>query len=263
MTDPSVPTQTVTLPSGAHLPLLGYGTWQLRGEDASTGTAEALAAGYRHIDTATMYGNEKQIGEALRGAGLPRESLFLTTKLPPDRFGSERRTLEDSLAALDVSYVDLWLIHWPPADGVGSDGWREFARAREEGLVRDIGVSNYSLDQLDRLVEETGTIPAVNQIEWRPSLFDPAVLDGHRARGVVLEGYSGLRHGMLDDPVVVDIAKRAERTPAQVIIRWHLQHGIVVIPKSAHPDRIRENADVASFRLAGEDMAALDRLGAG
>lgn len=261
MTEPKLPSETVTLPSGGHMPLLGYGTWQLRGSEAKEGTATALATGYRHIDTATMYRNEKKVGEAIGGSGLARESLFVTTKLPPERFGAERKTLEESLAGLGVEQVDLWLIHWPPRSGVGADGWREFIRAREDGLARDIGVSNYSLEQIDQLVEETGVVPAVNQIEWRPTMYDKAALDGHRARGIVLEGYSGLREGILSDSTVTDIAQRHDRTPAQVVIRWHIQHSVVVIPKSAKPERIRENADVDSFSLSAEDMAALDGLG--
>ncbi len=258
---PAVPDRTAPLPSGGEMPLLGFGTWQLSGGDATRAAAWALEAGYRHVDTATMYRNEGQVGAALRDCGIPRDDLFVTTKLPPARAGEELETLRTSLKLLGVDGVDLWLIHWPPRDGPGLDLWKAFAQARDEGLARDIGVSNYTLDQIDQLAESTGVTPAVNQIEWSPLLFDAATLAGHRDRGVVLEGYSALRGGTLTNPVVVEIARRLARTPAQVIIRWHLEHGIVVIPKSHVRDRIASNADVGDFELAPQDVSALDALG--
>jgi len=241
------------------MPLLGFGTWRLAGQTAIDAIGVALAAGYRHLDTALIYRNEREVGVAVRGSGLARADVFLTTKLPPDRFGRARRTLEESLRSLAVDQVDLYLLHWPPEDGsVGVEVWRELVRARDEGLARDIGVSNYSLHQIDQLAEATGVRPAVNQVKWSPLLFDRGVLEGHRERGVVLEGYSALKRGALDNPVVRGIAERLGRTPAQVVIRWHLEHGIVVIPKSATPERIRSNADVDGFRLDPDDVAALD-----
>ncbi len=257
---PAVPKTTAPLLSGAAMPLLGFGTWQLRGSAAREATGHALAVGYRHVDTATMYRNEREVGDAVRASGLSRDEVFLTTKLPPDRSDQPRRTLKLSLEQLQVDQVDLWLVHWPPRRGAGVELWRAFGQARDEGLVRDIGVSNYSLSQIDELTDATGVTPAVNQIEWSPLLFDQAVLDGHQQRGVVLEGYSALRGGTLDHPVIVRIAERLGRTPAQVIVRWHLEHGVVVIPKSANPDRIRSNADVEGFTLPPEDVAALDAL---
>lgn len=251
----SAPTTTTPLTSGAGMPLLGFGTWRLSGDTATEATAAALAAGYRHLDTATLYGNEAEVGAALRDSGA--DGVFLTTKLPPDRADRARATLEGSLAMLGVDALDMWLVHWPPADSVAL--WHEFVQAREDGLVRDIGVSNYSFAQLDALTEATGVTPAVNQIRWSPFLYDDAVLQGHRDRGVVLEGYSGLKGGTLDDPVVRGVAERLGRTPAQVIVRWHLQHDTVVIPKSADPGRIAANADV-DFSLTEQDMAALDGL---
>ena len=241
------------------MPLLGFGTWQITGEQATTATAAALAAGYAHVDTATVYGNETEVGRAL--ATVDRGSVFLTTKMPPDRRGAELVTLRESLDKLATSYVDLWLIHWPADDGAGVDLWQQFLAAREQGMARDIGVSNYSLEQLDELERATGVVPAVNQIEWSPLLFDRAVLDGHEQRGVVLEGYSALRGGTLEHPAIGEIADRLGRTPAQVIIRWHLQHGIVAIPKSVDPARIAANADVDGFELSEADMSALDGLG--
>ena len=243
------------------MPLLGFGTWDLRGDDGVRAVGWALETGYRHLDTATVYRNERQVGTAIRESGIDRGELFVTTKLPPDRAGSELATLRQSLEALDTSYVDLWLIHWTPNRGVGVDLWRAFVAARDEGLARDIGVSNYSLAQIDELSATTGVMPAVNQIEWSPLLFDRSQLDGHRERGIVLEGYSALKGGTLEHPVIVEMAERLGRTPAQVIIRWHVQHEVVVIPKSHDRERIAANADVDGFELLIEDMAALDNLG--
>jgi diketogulonate reductase-like aldo/keto reductase len=245
------------------MPLLGFGTWRLSGDDAVRATTVALETGYRHLDTATMYGNEREIGDALRNVGIARDDVFVTSKLPPDRAGRIRETLEQSLEQLGLEELDLWLVHWPPDDGPGIDVWEGFLAARADGLVRDVGVSNYSLAQLDALTGATGTTPAVNQVKWSPLLFDRAVVDGHLERGVVLEGYSGLKGGTLDHPVITDIAGREGRSPAQVVVRWHVQHGTVVIPKSQSPERIRSNADVDGFVLGDDDMAALDRLGRG
>jgi 2,5-diketo-D-gluconate reductase A len=258
----AIPPDAAPLPSGRGMPLLGFGTWQLTGDDASRATLAALDAGYRHVDTATMYRNEAEVGEALRASGLDRAGVFVTTKLPPDRAGRPRETLEASLRLLGTDYVDLWLIHWPP-DGSSVALWKAFLDARAQGLARDVGVSNYDLSELDELHDATGVWPAVNQIRWSPLLFDRAVLDGHRERGVVLEGYSGLKGGTLDHPAIVAVAERLSRTPAQVILRWHLQHGIVAIPKSASEERIRANADLGAFVLADEDMATLDGVGRG
>ena len=256
---PDVPTLDALLPGGGRMPLLGFGTWQIQGPQATTATTAALAAGYVHLDTATVYGNEAEVGLAL--AAVDRASVFLTTKLPPDRRGEEASTLQESLAKLGTSYLDLWLIHWPEGEAAGVELWQELVRARDQGTVRDIGVSNYSLGQLDELHAATGVMPAVNQIEWSPLLFDRTVLEGHGERGVVLEGYSALRGGTLEHPVIVAIAGRLGRTPAQAIIRWHLQHGVVVIPKSVDPARIAANADVGGFELSADDMRALDALG--
>ncbi len=250
----------VTLNGGSEMPLLGFGTWQITGREAVDATVAALRSGYRHLDTATVYENEAQVGEAIRDSGVSRDDLFITTKLPPERAGGELETLRESLKLLDTDHVDLWLIHWPPDSGVGADIWRAFAEARELGLAKEIGVSNYSLEEIDELSAASGVPPAVNQIEWSPLLFDASQLEGHRERGIILEGYSGLRGGVLDSSAVIDISHRREVTPAQVVIRWHLQHGVVVIPKSRNPDRIRANADVSGFELSLDEMQALDRL---
>jgi 2,5-diketo-D-gluconate reductase A len=257
---PSIPDDAVTL-TGGRMPLLGFGTWQIKGEAATRSVAAALEAGYRHLDTATVYDNEGQVGRGLQQSGVARDDVFITTKCPPDNVGRELETLRRSLELLGTDHVDLWLIHWP---GQGEDNrrlWRAFEEAHDSGLARDIGVSNFDAALIDEVTAETGTTPAVNQIEWSPLLFDAKVLEEHRQRGVVLEGYSALRGGTLEHPTILEIADSRGRTPAQVIIRWHLQHGVVVIPKSENPDRIRSNADVAGFFLADDEMAALDALG--
>ena len=258
-----IPEETATLTRGAEMPLLGFGTWQITGEDAVRATSDALAVGYRHLDTATIYGNEREVGLAVARSGVPREDVFVTTKCPPERAGRELDTLHESLERLQMDHVDLWLIHWPGRGLVTVDMWRAFVEAHEAGLAREIGVSNFDPELMDAITKETGVMPAVNQIKWSPLLFDAQTLADHRARGIALEGYSGLRGGTIQHPAIRAIAEQAGRTPAQVIIRWHLQHGVVVIPKSAHPDRIRTNADVAHFRLTDEDMATLDALGKG
>jgi 2,5-diketo-D-gluconate reductase A len=257
----NLPEDTVALTAGSAMPLLGFGTWQIKGDDAVRATATALEAGYRHIDTATVYGNEGEVGRALAESGVPRGDVFVTTKCPPRKAGHELDTLKESLDLLQTDHVDLWLIHWPGDGSSNTDIWRAFGEAREIGLAREIGVSNFDDALLDEVTEATGITPAVNQIEWSPLLYDAATVAAHRERGIVLEGYSALRGGTLDHPTILQIAERKGRTAAQVIIRWHLQHGFVVIPKSVDPERIRSNAHVAGFTLGDDDMAALDALG--
>ena len=257
----NVPHDSAALPSGAAMPLLGFGTWQITGATATTAVRAALGAGYRHLDTATVYRNEAEVGAGLADSGVDRDEVFVTTKCPPRNTGRAIETLRKSLDGLRTDHVDLWLVHWPGGEGADLDLWQEFVQARGEGLTRDIGVSNYSLDQLDELTKETGETPAVNQVEWSPLLFDRAVLDGHRDRGVVLEGYSALRGGTLDHPVIAGVAGRHGRSTAQVIVRWHLQHGVVVIPKSEKEERIVANAQVGDFTLSEQDMAEIDALG--
>jgi 2,5-diketo-D-gluconate reductase A len=258
---PQVPDDSAALAHGS-MPLLGFGTWQIKGRQAADATAAALEAGYRHLDTATVYGNEGEVGAGLERSGLARDQVFVTTKCPPDRADDAIGTLRRSLDLLGTDHVDLWLIHWA-GDGSMVDLWQSFVEARDQGLARDIGVSNFDAALIDEITSATSVAPAVNQIEWSPLLFDASVVDAHRERGVVLEGYSALRGGTLEHPVIVGIAERLGRTPAQVIVRWHLQHGIVVIPKSRQADRIRSNADVAGFELTEADLTALDALGTG
>ncbi|MGN9778757.1 aldo/keto reductase [Micromonospora sp. H33] len=253
---------TVLLPGEVRIPLLGFGTWQITGPAAYESVLAALDAGYRHIDTATMYGNEKEVGRAVAESGLRREDVFITTKLPPDRVGREQETIEASLRALGMDHVDLWLVHWPPSsDADNIPVWREMLVAREEGLARAVGVSNFSTAQIDELIQATEETPAVNQIRWSPSLYDRQRHRDHRDRGVVLEGYSPFKTSDLSDPVLVRIAAAHDVSPAQVVLRWHIDHEIVVIPKSVTPERIRANADVFDFSLTAEEMRDIDALG--
>jgi diketogulonate reductase-like aldo/keto reductase len=222
----------VALGAGRALPLVGLGTWAMRGSECYRAVRHALDVGYRHIDTATMYRNERDVGRAVRDSGLPREDVFVTTKLPPGNAGRERRTLDDSLRALGMDYVDLWLVHWPPARGAGTQTWKQFLGLRDEGLAGAVGVSNY----------------------------DPAKVDAHRRRGVVLEGYSPFKSTDLRHPTLVEVARRHAVTPAQVVVRWHVDHGVVVIPKSADPERIAANFDVFGFSLDAADLRRIDGL---
>ena len=256
MADPSV-----SLPNAVTMPLLGLGTWQLRGRTAYRAVRHALDVGYRLLDTATIYRNEAEIGQALRDSGVARSDVFITTKLWPSDAGRERRTIAASLKALGTDYVDLWLVHWPPRRGASVSVWKEFVAIHGDGLAKAIGVSNFSPAQIDELTRATGVTPAVNQIEWSPYRFDRSIAGALAERGVVLEGYSPFKTSRLTDPVLVEIAARHEVTPAQVVLRWHMDHGFVVIPKSAHPDRIAANWDVSGFSLDADELARIDALG--
>ncbi|MBD0293397.1 MAG: aldo/keto reductase [Jiangellaceae bacterium] len=243
------------------MPLLGFGTWQLRGRKAYDSVRQALHVGYRHIDTATMYRNEAEIGRALKDSGIPRSDVFLTTKLWPSDAGQERPAIEASLAALGTDHVDLWLIHWPIRGGAGVPVWKQLVAVQEDRLARAIGVSNFGTKQIDELTDATGVTPAVNQIEWSPRLYDTRRADELRSRGVVLEGYSPFKASRLDDPVLVEIARRHGVTTAQVILRWHIEHQFVAIPRSSNPERIAANFDVFGFALEPEEVARIDELG--
>jgi len=244
--------------SVGRIPLLGLGTWQLRGSTAREAVVAALGVGYRHIDTATMYRNESEIGSAVVDSAVPRDDVFLTTKIPAEHFSDARRTLEDSLSALGVDAVDLWLAHWPPPDIVGA--WQTMRDLRDDGLARAIGVSNFSPAQIDELIAATGEAPAVNQIRWSPSDFDPSRLEHSRAAGVVLEGYSAFKSGALTSPVVLEVAESMGRTPAQVVLRWHIEHEVVVIPKSSKPERLASNFDIFDFSLSADEVTRIDAL---
>jgi len=253
-------TPAVRLRDGVSMPLLGFGTWQATGRRGYAAVLEALRVGYRHLDTATFYGNETEVGRAVRDSGVPRDEVFVTTKMPPGRAGRERQTLAESLRQLGMDRVDLWLVHWPPGDRARLGTWREFLALRDEGLARSVGVSNYSIRQIDELTEATGAAPAVNQIPWSPFQYDAGLLAAHRERGVVVEGYSPFKGSDLRHRVLAGIASAHGVTPAQVVLRWHVQHEVVVIPKSVTPARIKENFDVLGFELTAEEMAAIDGL---
>ena len=253
-------TATVGLPSGAELPLVGFGTWQLAGDRARSAVACALEAGYRHLDTASMYANEREVGAGLRDSGVPRDEVFVTTKLWPDDAGHPERALRRSLDALGLDALDLYLIHWPPGGEAAVGTWERLRALRDEGLVRDIGVSNYDPAQVDELVEASGEAPAVNQVEWSPFVADPARLQHARERGVVLEGYSPFRSARLDDPALKAVAEKHGKSAAQVIVRWHVDTGVVVIPRSSRHARIQSNFDVWDFELDADDLERLGSL---
>jgi 2,5-diketo-D-gluconate reductase A len=251
---------SVPLSGAPAMPLLGFGTWQIHGQACYDAVRKALEAGYRHLDTATMYGNEAEVGRALRDSGVPRDQVFVTTKLPPERAGQESATLAASLQALGLDAVDLWLIHWPPRRGRSVPIWEAFRAEKAAGRVRAIGVSNYGLDEIDELTAATGETPAVNQIRFGPKLYDAKLVAGHRERGVAVEGYSPFKTTNLHDPVLTRIAAAHEVDPARVVLRWHVQHEIIVIPKSTTPERITTNARIDGFALSGDEMAAVDAL---
>jgi 2,5-diketo-D-gluconate reductase A len=251
----------VRLTANVSLPMIGFGTWQLPPAVAYDMTRVAIDAGYRHIDTATIYGNEADVGRAINDSRVPRDELFVTTKLPPDRRHRVRATLEESLRLLELDHIDLWLIHWPPNGTAAVDTWRELLGLRDDGLTRTVGVSNYELTMIDELAEATGEKPAINQISWSPTRFDRKTLDGHRERGVVLEGYSPLKRTNLAHPTLVAVAEAHGVTPAQVVLRWHVEHEIPVIPRSSKPERVAANLDVLGFSLTAEEVARIDAMG--
>lgn len=257
MTSPTIPSLSLR---GADIPLLGLGTWQSEGDDAQRAVEHALTVGYRHIDTATAYGNQAQVGRGLAASGVARGEVFLTTKLPPDHAGRERQTLETSLTDLGVDQLDLWLVHWPPHKQATPSTWAQFIALRDEGLVRAIGVSNYSIAQIDELMEVTGEAPAINQIPWSPSDHDAALVAAHAERGVALEGYSPFKRTNLEDPTLTEIAQAHDASAAQVVLRWHIEHGVVVIPKSTSPERIDHNLAALNFTLTDDEVARIDGL---
>jgi 2,5-diketo-D-gluconate reductase A len=255
---------TVALNDKHAIPQLGLGVWRTPPSSTSETVRIALTGGYRHIDTAAIYGNEQGVGDGLRRSGIERERVFITTKLwnSEHGFDSARRAFDESLRKLGLAYLDLYLIHWPtPARNLYVDTWRALVRLKQHGRVRSIGVSNFGLEQLDRIIGETGVTPVLNQVELHPKFQQAALRKGHAERGIATESWSPLGQGSLfDDPTIAAIATRHKRTPAQVIIRWHLDSGLVVIPKSSNPTRIAENLDVFGFSLDAEDLAAIGAL---
>ncbi|MFF7865686.1 aldo/keto reductase [Streptomyces qaidamensis] len=247
------------------MPQLGFGVWQVPDDEAETAVATALEAGYRSIDTAAIYGNEEGTGKAIAGSGVPREELFVTTKLwnADQGYDSTLRAFDTSLEKLGLDYVDLYLIHWPtPERGLYVDTYKAFEKLHADGRIRAIGVSNFLPEHLQKLIGETSVVPAVNQIELHPHLQQGASRDYHAEQGIATEAWSplGQGKGLLEVPAIVAIARKHDRTPAQVVLRWHLQLGNVVIPKSVTPSRIKENIDVFDFSLDDEDLAAISAL---
>jgi 2,5-diketo-D-gluconate reductase A len=249
------------------IPQLGFGVFQVPPKETEVAVAEALAAGYRHIDTAAAYRNEGGVGEALRASGIDRDELFVTTKCWNDDHGyaEAKRACRASLERLELSHLDLYLIHWPvPAHDRYVETWRALVELQQEGLVRSIGVSNFEPAHLERLIAETGVTPAINQVELHPYFQQAGLRREHERLGVLTEAWSPLGQGLeLEDQTIGEIAHAHGKTPAQTIIRWHLQIGNVVIPKSATPSRIHENIDVFDFDLSAPELDALAALDAG
>jgi diketogulonate reductase-like aldo/keto reductase len=253
--------RTRQLADGSEMPLLGLGVWQVpNGPETENSVRWALEAGYRHIDTAQAYGNEESVGKALRDSGVPREEIFLATKFyPRSRSRDPRAEVERSLERLGVEQVDLYLIHWP--EGGPTWAWPGMERAHEDGLARSIGISNFDTGEIDALLAEANVRPVVNQVQFSVQKYRRALLDACEERGIVLEAYSTLGTGrILGDEQVARVAERHDRTPAQVLLRWAVQRGVPVIPKSTHRERVEENGRLFDFELSGDDMAALDAL---
>ena len=251
--------RTHELADGYVVPMLGLGVWQVdNARECVDAVRWALEEGYRHIDTAQAYGNERSVGRALRDSGVPREEVFITTKFFP-RHKDPAAEAERSLERLGVEFVDLYIIHWP--EGGPTWAWDGMQRARESGHARSIGVSNFSIAELDELIAVADVAPTVDQVQFSPFEYRRRLLEACEERGVVIEAYSPLGTGRhLGDRTVAEIADRLGRTPAQVLIRWSVQRELVVLPKSTHRERIAQNAEVFDFTLSEEDMAALDAL---
>jgi 2,5-diketo-D-gluconate reductase A len=258
----------ITLNNGSVMPQLGFGVWQVPDDEAERAVATALEAGYRSIDTAAVYENERGTGAGIAASGVPREDVFVTTKLwnSEQGYDSTLRAFDASLERLGLDYVDLYLIHWPmPETGKYVDTWKAFEKIAAEGRAKAVGVSNFHPPHLKRLLEETETVPALNQIELHPHLQQSEPRAFHAEHGIATEAWSPLGQGkdLLQEPALLAVAEKHGKTAAQVVLRWHLQVGNVVIPKSVTPSRIRENIDVFDFELDGADMDAVAGLDAG
>ena len=256
---------SVKLNNGVEMPSLGFGVFQIAPEEVMGPVRVALEAGYRLIDTAWGYQNEEGVGRAVRESGIPRDQLFITTKLTNSEHGYDRalRAFDASLARLQMDYMDLYLIHWPvPKAGLYVETWRAFEKIYADGRARSIGVSNFTVAHLQRLLDETGTVPAVNQVELHPRFSQPSLREFHTLHGVATEAWApiGQGKGLLDDPVIKDMAGRYGKSPARVVLRWHLQIGNIAIPKSVTPSRIRENLDLFDFELTPMDVQQLSEL---
>jgi 2,5-diketo-D-gluconate reductase A len=255
----------IRLNNGVEIPQFGFGVFQVPAEDTAETVRAAFDAGYRHIDTAQMYGNEEGVGQALAESGLSRDEVFITTKLNNDGHGFDTalKKLDESLAKLRTDHVDLYLIHWPrPREDRYVETWKGLEKALADGKARSIGVSNFTIANLERLAKETDTVPAVNQIELHPHLVQRELRNYHVEHGIATEAWSPIAQGgeLLTDGVLKELAEKYGKTPAQVVLRWHIQLGNIVFPKSMKPERMRENIDVFDFDLSNDDMDAVSAL---
>ena len=259
----------IRLNDGRTIPQLGFGVFQIAPGDTARAVQDALEAGYRHIDTAQMYGNERGVGDGVRASGLARDAVFITSKLSnaAHRPDDARRAFDATLTDLGFDHVDLFLVHWPLPTLYGGDlvsTWRVLEEFQREGRARSIGVSNFQPGHLDRLAAETDTVPAVNQVEVHPYFANDTIRAYGQRHGIVTQAWSPLAQGaVLTDPAITAIAARLGRTPSQVVLRWHVQRGDVVFPKTVSPERMRENLDLFTFELEADDMAALTALDRG
>ncbi|WP_127142607.1 aldo/keto reductase [Pelagibacterium montanilacus] len=257
-------TPLITLNDGVTIPQLGFGVWQIPDEEVAEKVRVALEAGYRHIDTAKAYRNESGVGEALRSSGLARDDIFVTTKLwnTDQGYDSTLAAFDGSMERLGLDVLDLYLIHWPqPMFDDYLDTWKAMVKLKEDGRIRSIGVSNFLPEHLDKIIGETGVVPSVNQIEVHPRFQQRELRAFCAEKGIAVEGWSPLGRGnMLEDPSITAIASAHGKTAAQVVIRWHLQHGNILFPKSVTPSRIRENFEVFDFELSADQIAALDAM---
>lgn len=258
----------IELNDGHKIPQLGLGTWPLNDAQVADAVVEAVSHGYRHVDTAKKYGNEKGVGNGIRACGVSREELFITTKLDGEFQGSGKAVagLDGCLERLGLEYVDLLLIHWPlPRRGEFVSTWKTFEELQSSGKVRSIGVSNFKPAHLDQLLRETDVVPAVNQIQVSPSIPRTAARAFNQSHGIITESYSplGASSDLLNAPVLAGIGEKYGKTPGQVVLRWHVQQGLVAIPKTSNPQRMRENLDVFDFELDPDDLTRLQTLDAG
>jgi diketogulonate reductase-like aldo/keto reductase len=263
---PAVP--SLAMNNGIQIPQLGFGVFLIPAEETEKAVSEALSAGYRLIDTAQGYRNEEGVGAAMASAGVQRDELFITTKLTNSEQGYDKalRAFDESMNKLGIDVLDLFLIHWPqPMFDQYVETWRAFERLLADGRVLSIGVSNFEIEHLERLLAETDVTPAVNQVELHPEFPQEELREFHAEHGILTESWGplGQGKGLLENPHIVDVARRSARTPGQVVLRWHIQLGNVVIPKSVNPGRIRENIDIFDFELDESDMQAIEQVRTG